>query len=246
MRRARMLGVVIVAAAGALASGVTSVASADLDIQPPSQAKGAVIAKIMVPTVVRSRPGTGRVVWRASTQTYWGRGPQWLTVLAAVEDDRGREWLRVLLPLRPNGSTGWISRDRVLLARTPYWIDLSTRRRLVSVFRDGVLVRRFRAVVGAPATPTPQGLFSIYDPIRQTPVDGFLGPWALHLTAFSTVLENFGGGPGRVAIHGRDGASLRDPLGSALSHGCVRVDNRHVIWLAHHAVPGTPVAIHDW
>jgi hypothetical protein len=34
------------------------------------------------------------------------------------------------------------------------------------------------------------------------------------LTLLSNVLFNFGGGPGRIAIHGRDGPSLENPLGS--------------------------------
>jgi lipoprotein-anchoring transpeptidase ErfK/SrfK len=57
------------------------------------------------------------------------------------------------------------------------------------------------------------------------------------------VLESFGGGPGRVAIHGRAGASLRDPLGTARSHGCIRVLNRHVSWLARTIPAGTPVRL---
>jgi lipoprotein-anchoring transpeptidase ErfK/SrfK len=43
---------------------------------------------------------------------------------------------------------------------------------------------------------------------------------------------SFGGGPGRVAIHGRDGTSLLDPLGSARSHGCIRIDNGPITWMA--------------
>jgi lipoprotein-anchoring transpeptidase ErfK/SrfK len=70
-----------------------------------------------------------------------------------------------------------------------------------------------------------------------------LGPWTLPLTIMSNVLENYGGGPGRVGIHGRAGASLLDQLGSARSHGCIRVDNRHISWLAAHVPAGTPVAI---
>ena len=71
-----------------------------------------------------------------------------------------------------------------------------------------------------------------------------VGSWVLHLTAFSNVLENYGGGPGRVAIHGRGGASLADPLGTARSHGCVRIANADVAWLARTVAPGTPVRIH--
>ena len=96
-------------------------------------------------------------------------------------------------------------------------------------------------MIGAPGTPTPRGLHAIYERNRQADPGGFLGPWSLSLTALSNVLESFGGGPGRVAIHGREGASLRDPLGSARSHGCIRISSRAVTWLARHAPPGTPV-----
>jgi hypothetical protein len=109
--------------------------------------------------------------------------------------------------------------------------------------RSDGLVRRFRAVVGKPSTPTPLGLFAVYERARQPDPDAFLGPWALHLTAHSNVLEDYGGGPGRVALHGRSGASLRDPLGTAASHGCVRVRNGDIRWLAKVAAPGTPVLI---
>lgn len=49
--------------------------------------------------------------------------------------------------------------------------------------------------------------------------------------------------PGLYAIHGRGGASLLDPLGSARSHGCIRLDNSAVGLLAADAAEGTPVQI---
>lgn len=64
----------------------------------------------------------------------------------------------------------------------------------------------------------------------------------LHLTAHSGVLDDYGGGPGRIAIHGRGGSSLLDPLGSAASHGCVRVDDAAIRFLARVLAPGVPVA----
>ncbi|HWH20515.1 MAG TPA: L,D-transpeptidase, partial [Solirubrobacterales bacterium] len=63
---------------------------------------------------------------------------------------------------------------------------------------------------------------------------GFVGPWALPLTLLSDKLHHFEGGEGRVAIHGRDGASLLNPLGTAASHGCIRVPNAEVRWMAAH------------
>ena len=120
---------------------------------------------------------------------------------------------------------------------------MSTERRTVSVFREGQQVRSFRAVVGAPGSPTPHGSFAVLERIRTGTPGGFYGTWILSLTAHSTVYETFEGGDGRVAIHGRGGASLADPLGSARSHGCVRVDNAMIDWLAKVAGPGTPVQI---
>ncbi len=70
-----------------------------------------------------------------------------------------------------------------------------------------------------------------------------LGPWALHLTAHSNVLDNYGGGPGRVALHGRSGALLNDPLGTSRSHGCIRMPNAFIARLERVAVEGTPVVI---
>jgi len=46
-----------------------------------------------------------------------------------------------------------------------------------------------------------------------------------------------------AAIHGRDGASLSDPLGSARSHGCTRIDDGSIDWMAANIPQGTPVQI---
>lgn len=199
------------------------------------------LAEVVYPTHVRTRPGAGARRERLRTEARWGGGPVRLLVLRSALDARGRRWVRVRLPDRPNDRSGWIPTDRTRITTTPWRIVVSTRRRTVTVRRAGKRVRRFDAVVGASATPTPRGLFAISERIRQP--SGVLGPWALHLTAHSDVLDDYGGGKGRVAIHGRSGALLADPLGTARSHGCVRVDNAQVAWLARHAVEGTPVVI---
>ena len=204
-------------------------------------ARSAHLAQVVFPTQVRSRPGAGDRGERLRTEARWGGGPVRLLVLRSGRDDRERRWVRVRLPDRPNDRAGWILADHTRITTTPWRVVVSTRRRTVTVRRAGTLVRRFRAVVGASGTPTPRGRFAISERIRQPP--GVLGPWALHLTAHSDVLDDYGGGKGRVAIHGRSGALLADPLGSARSHGCVRVDNAQIAWLAQRAVEGTPVQI---
>jgi lipoprotein-anchoring transpeptidase ErfK/SrfK len=147
----------------------------------------------------------------------------------------------VRLPERPNDRAGWIRADHTRMRKTRWRVIVSTGARTVEVRRRGRRVRRFPAVVGAAGTPTPHGLFAIGERIRQS--GGVLGPWALHLTAHSRVLEDYGGGKGRVAIHGRSGGLLVDPLGSARSHGCIRIDNGAISWLARRAIEGTPVVV---
>lgn len=207
-----------------------------------SGARPATIAKLMTAAPALSQPGGGELVERLDTSVRPGGGPTSLLVLDRATVG-GAEWLRVLLPQRPNGATGWIPSALTRLSSTPWKIVITVRERRVDVYRGGRVVRSFKAVVGAPATPTPSGLFAILERIPLTDQDGFYGPWILTITGHSNVLDTFQGGDGRVAIHGRGGSSLLDPLGSARSHGCVRIDNEAIRWLAGIAQPGTPVEV---
>jgi L,D-transpeptidase catalytic domain len=170
----------------------------------------------------------------------------WLLVLGAGEDREGRCWVKVRLPRRPNRVAGWIDGERVRLRPTSWRIFISLAKRTLTVDRGGIATRRLRVVVGAPATPTPGGLFSIIGAWRSPP-SAFLGSWILALTAHSNVLREFDGGNGRIGIHGRGGSSLRDPLGSERSHGCVRLANTAIDWLVHTIgraqLAGTPVQV---
>jgi lipoprotein-anchoring transpeptidase ErfK/SrfK len=168
-----------------------------------------------------------------------------LLVLAARER-AGRCWVRVRLPSRPNTASGWVNAERLELSSTNWRLVVHRGSRRLDVLRHGRLVRRVAIVVGAPLTPTPRGLFAVAGAWEWRPRD-FLGAWVLTLTAHSDVLQHFDGGDGRVALHGRGGASLADPLGSARSHGCVRIANSAISWLArtigHWQLPGTPVVV---
>ena len=205
---------------------------------------------------------SARLAWRAELlerTPLWNSGPgqhrksrgsiaprdaAWLLVLRAAPDRMGRCWLQVRLPSRPNDAAAWLNADRVQLQSTPWRVVVSRRARSISVYRDGERLRRFSVVVGAPATPSPLGLFSIVGVWRWDP-DDFLGSYILPLTSHSNVLQEFDGGDGRVGIHGRGGASLHDPLGSARSHGCIRMTNGAIDWLVRtvgaDALPGIPV-----
>jgi hypothetical protein len=229
--------------AGASSPGDDGVADPSL-VSAPTRSGGAWVAKILVDTTARRHPGSRRVVSRVLRTVPGTDHAQELLVLDRGTSDAGRvAWLKVRLARRPNTAAGWIRASAVRLRRTDWWIDVDVGARRVRVYRHGRLHRSLRAVVGAPGTPTPRGLFAVLLVARQPDPRGFIGPWAIHLTAHSDVLENYGGGPGRVALHGRGGASLLDPLGSARSHGCVRVDNAAVTDLAGILRPGVPVRI---
>ncbi len=212
-------------------------------LPPPTRAQAAWVAKLLVPAVMRARPDGGSRLWTARPQTPHSGGATRLLVLGARRDGRGRAWLRVEAPIRPNAADGWIPARAVRLARTRWFVTVSTGRRELRVYHGGRLRLSARVVVGAAGTPTPHGLFAVYEVTRQADPGAFVGPWAEHLTALSDVLDDYGGGPGQVAIHGRGPAALIDPLGSARSHGCVRADNAVLAWMRARIAPGTPVRI---
>jgi lipoprotein-anchoring transpeptidase ErfK/SrfK len=164
-----------------------------------------------------------------------------LPVVGHATGPGGVRWLRVMLPGRPDGSTGWIAQQgtRALATGWRILVDLAARR--VLVYRNGRTVRTFTAVVGKPATPTPTGQFFVEETVQIATGEPD-GPFALALSARSNVLQEFEGGPGQIGIHGRDG--LGGTLGQAESHGCIRLATPSIDWLAERIGPGTPVKIY--
>jgi lipoprotein-anchoring transpeptidase ErfK/SrfK len=162
-----------------------------------------------------------------------------LPVLGARTTGDGHRWLNVRLPGRPSGHKGWIRATRTRRAHTAWRIavDLSARR--VTVYHAGRVARRFRAVVGKPSTPTPAGRFFIEEALALSSQAG--GPFALATSSRSSVLQEFDGGPGQIALHGTNG--LSGAPGTAVSHGCIRLSTRAITWLARRIGAGTPLTI---
>src|SRR6202044_2971711 len=163
-----------------------------------------------------------------------------LPVLGQAESKNGRAWVKVLIPGRPNGSAGWITVSGTTPSWTPWRLSVSLSARLVTVYDRGRVVRSFPAIVGAPSTPTPQGRFFIEESLSLGPQDSG-APYALASSARSDVLQDFDGGPGQIALHGMD--NLPGALGTASSHGCIRLDTADITWLAMRIGPGVPVSI---
>jgi lipoprotein-anchoring transpeptidase ErfK/SrfK len=164
-----------------------------------------------------------------------------LPVLARSIGPHGLRWLLVMLPGRPDGSTGWIAQRHTRRLVTPWRINVDLSARRVRVYRDGRRTRSFLAVVGKPSTPTPTGQFFVEESVQLTAGETD-GPYALALSARSNALQEFEGGPGQIAIHGRE--NLPAPLGTAASFGCIRLATATIEWLAERIGPGTPVTIY--
>src|SRR3954451_13138720 len=155
--------------------------------------------------------------------------------------EQSPDWLKVLLPMRPNNSTGWIRAGDVSLKDVPYEIHVSLADHMLRMFKDGQQVLSSPVVIGAPNTPTPLGTFYITDPVdlKASP-NGPYGAYALGLSGYSEVLFSFNGGPGQIALHGTNSPGQ---VGQDISNGCVRVPNDIILQIADQAPLGTPVVI---
>ena len=162
------------------------------------------------------------------------------TVLPVLRHAARKSWVKVRLPGRPNGHSGWIRTWQTRPANTEWHIRVKVASRMVVVFRDGRVVRRFQAVVGSPSTPTPPGRFFVEEAIDISS-HAYAGPFALATSARSNVLQEFGGGPGQIGIHGTNG--LSGALGTAVSHGCVRLSTGAITWIARRIGSGVPLTI---
>jgi lipoprotein-anchoring transpeptidase ErfK/SrfK len=148
-------------------------------------------------------------------------------------------WYRVQVPAWPNGSTGWIRARDVSLkpVRTRVVVDLGLRR--MTLYRDGRVLLRAPAAIGAPGTPTPIGAYYVNQRLLAPDPSGPFGPGAVGISAFSPVLRHWPQG-GPIAIHGTNRPDL---IGAAASHGCIRIRNDLLRRVYRLAVPGTPVVI---
>lgn len=159
-------------------------------------------------------------------------------LIEAAKRRAGEAWYRVLLPLRPNGSSAWVRQDDVSLRRIDQRIEVDLSDRTLRYYVHDRLKQRFSVGVGTDATPTGTGTFYVWVKVHYASPYQPYGIAALGLSGFSPVLSDWPGG-GRMAIHGTSSPS---DLGNAVSHGCVRVYNDDLKKLLD--VPlGTPVEI---
>jgi lipoprotein-anchoring transpeptidase ErfK/SrfK len=156
-----------------------------------------------------------------------------------VEEDLG-EWLEVLLPIRPNGSTGFVKASDVTVSDNPYRIDIELGSHRLTVTKGAEVVVDEPIGVGTASTPTPGGKYYLKELLQPPDPNGPYGPYAYGLSGFSNVLEEFNGGDGVIGIHG---TNEPEAIGTDVSHGCIRVSNEAITEMAGMLPLGTPVHI---
>ena len=156
-----------------------------------------------------------------------------------VVEQRG-DWLEVLLPVRPNGSTGWVLAEDVVVEGVPYRLDVRTAEHALDLYDGDRLVRTYPIGIGKRDTPTPGGTFYLKELLQPPNPDGEYGPYAYGLSGFSTTLDTFAGGEAVIGLHGTNDAAS---IGSDVSFGCIRLRNADITELAELLPLGTPVRI---
>jgi lipoprotein-anchoring transpeptidase ErfK/SrfK len=200
----------------------------------------AYVALAVQDVTVRSRPRSGEVIAVFPQELPWG-SPTPFLISEARRTAAGDTWLKVLLPRRPNGSSGWVRRDQVRIRPITREVVVDLSSRTASLLEDRHKVRSFRVGVGTAGTPTPTGRFYVTVKLRPPQVSAAAyGAWALGLSGYSEVHQSFGTGDGQIALHGTYKPWL---LGRPVSNGCVRMDNATITLLAETLPLGSPVTI---
>lgn len=161
------------------------------------------------------------------------------TVLTVLEGPQAG-WARVMLPIRPNGSEGWVRTDgmAMFVVEGSMVIDLSDRTLIYRVGNNEVLTTEVG--IGTNRNPTPTGRFFVTDSVTMANPDSTWGPHALGLSARSDTITEYNGGDGIIGIHGTNSPWS---IGQASSLGCVRVPNEIITRLHQMVRLGTPVEI---
>ncbi|MEA1903136.1 MAG: L,D-transpeptidase [Actinomycetota bacterium] len=198
-------------------------------------ATASLVATTIGDTVIYDAPGSGQEMMTLDAHTILGTA----TVLSVVQQGPDG-WLEVMLPIRPNGSTGWVHSTEVALyvVEGRIIIDLSDRQ--LSYVVSGEEVLTSTVAIGKSGYPTPTGEFFVTDSVTLSSEGTPWGPHALGLSARSDTITEYNGGDGIIGIHGTNNPSS---IGNAASLGCVRLPNELITELFGLVPIGTPVEI---
>ena len=156
-----------------------------------------------------------------------------------VTEQRG-DWLKVQIPVRPNGTEGYVRASDVDVTTHNYRLGLQLSQRKLTLYDGDVVVLESPVVIGKPETHTPTGRFYVTDKVEQSNPEGAYGPLALPISAYSEQIDEFDNGVPVIALHGTNRPEL---MGQDVSNGCVRMPNDVVTRLGATIPLGTPIEI---
>lgn len=161
--------------------------------------------------------------------------------LRVEEFDSTGHWAKVMLPIRPNGTTAWVQTAFFTEERHDYHIVIDVSEGLVNVYKGDELLVEQLAVTGRESRPTPVVRSYVDERISGESLGPAYGSWVLSIAAFSETLGTFGGGGmPKLALHGTNQPEL---MGQAVSSGCVRVPNHIIDFIAETVPVGATVDI---
>jgi hypothetical protein len=165
--------------------------------------------------------------------------PQVFDLTGTVIDPTGDVWYRALLPMRPNGTSGYIAAGALRVVQTSYRIQVDRERLKLTLWSGCEAVMKVPIGLGKESTPTPNGRYYIIALLKPPIANSVYGSYAYGLSAFSDVLTDWKGG-GIIGLHGTNDPSS---IGDRRSHGCIRLYNRDIKKLVPLLPLGTPVDI---
>jgi len=191
-------------------------------------------------TVARRRPDSGADRVKTLQRETEDGTRELVLALAHLRQPNGRTWVKVRLPMRPNGTTGWVAREHLggyRVVRTFLRIDRDDL--TAALYRRGERVWHARVGIGVKNAPTPRGRFYVRERLVPRDTSGIYGIFAFGTSAYSPTLTDWPGG-GVIGIHGTNQPQL---IPGRISHGCVRVRNAKIRRLRAMMPLGTPIAI---
>ncbi len=194
----------------------------------------ATVKKSLNKVDVYDHPHDAEPAWRLSNPNRYGARRVFLI------EGENKKWLKVLLPIRPNGTKGWIHKSDVSLSRTTYRVEIALSAHQITVHKGKKKVLQGPIAVGTGQAPTPGGEYYITELVKSPNPNGDYGPYVFGLSAYSQKYERYAGGVGEIGIHGTNKPQL---LGKNVSHGCIRMSNKDIKKLAGMLPLGTPVTI---
>jgi len=151
-RRLLSLGVVALAAAAMLGGARAATVSAHKTTRPSPVS---IVAQVKTRSIRVYHSGARRPFLTLRNPNSDG------SQLVFLVERRVRGWVKVYLPVRPNGSTGWVRASSVNLALDPYRVVVSLGAHHIFVYKRNRLIRSEPAGVGRSVLPTPSGAPSV-------------------------------------------------------------------------------------